>query len=116
MKWASLFILSLSVLFGCKENPKSVRDRVQWPQTCEMCGAEWLVTPMDPNKAVPRTVEWCFRDGRYCEEGFDILMEQIEQGDSEELNGRWLRHCLECKGCRCAAFKPEEWNRIWRNK
>ncbi len=55
-----LFVGCLSV-----EKPQA-KD---WPQRCELCGSQWLVTPHDPSDRVEPTVEWCFNDGAYCEEG-----------------------------------------------
>lgn len=116
-KMKKLFgILSLTLLIGCfpseavKTDPKPQQE---WqPQKCEMCGSEWVVMPNDPQEKVPPTVEWCFNDGSYCVEGFHMLTEQVENGMSPELERRWLKHCMECRGCRCAAFDPEEWQKI----
>ena len=41
-----------------------------------------------------------------------MIVEQHEKGESNELERRWLNHCLSCKGCRCAAFEPDEWQKI----
>jgi hypothetical protein len=83
-----------------------------YPQTCDMCGAKWKVMPLDPNAKIPPTVEWCFRDGNMCGDGFEILIETEKTGETPELKQKWLRHCLSCKGCRCAFFKPDEWHKI----
>jgi hypothetical protein len=106
-------VLPFIVLFiGCgKVEP--MPQRKEWPQKCEMCGAEWIVMPVDnPNETVPPTVEWCFHDGSYCADGFAMIVEQGKTVESSELERRWLNHCLSCKGCRCAAFKPDEWRKI----
>lgn len=110
-------VLPLIALFiGCvpldNVKPEPKPQRKEWPQTCEMCGAKWLVTPNDPGETVPPTVEWCFHDGQYCEIGFAMIVEQQKNGQSDNLERRWLNHCLSCKGCRCAAFDPDEWRKI----
>lgn len=111
-------VLPFIVLFlGCmkvdvtKPEPKS--QRKEWPQKCEMCGSQWWITPVDnPDEVVPPTVEWCVDDGAYCLEGFALIVEQHKKGESQELERRWLNHCLSCRGCRCAAFDPDEWKKI----
>ena len=77
-----------------------------------MCGSKWLVTPLDPNCEVPPTVDWCFHDGSYCEVGFGMILDASKNGETPERMRQWLNHCLECQGCRCAAFSPEEWTEI----
>ncbi len=41
-----------------------------------------------------------------------MIVEQSKNGVSQELERRWLNHCLNCKCCRCAAFEPDEWRKI----
>lgn len=77
-----------------------------------MCGSEWVITPSDPNKEVPPTVRWCFNDGAYCGEGLTMIIEAANGGQSAENNREFLTHCLECRGCRCAAFDPDDWDRL----
>jgi len=79
-------------------------------QTCKMCGAVWSILPSDPSEKIPLTIEWCLKDGAYCEEGWEIIRERYKNGLSEDLDRRWINHWLKCKGCRCAAFTPEEWH------
>ena len=101
------------LLTGCKSVEPTKPQPTEWPQTCEMCGAEWLVTPIEnPDEQVPPTVEWCFHDGAYCGEGLDMIIKSETEGGSEDLERQFLNHCLSCKGCRCAAFSPDEWNKI----
>ena len=106
----------IALFIGCglvdDAKPEPKPQRKEWPQTCEMCGAEWLVTPNNATETVPPTVEWCFYDGQYCETGFTMIVEQQKNGQSDNLERRWLNHCLACKGCRCAAFNPDEWRKI----
>lgn len=117
-KYLTYTLLGIATIIGCssaddvKTDTVVVVHRKQWPQKCEMCGAEWIVVPNDPSEPVPPTVEWCFNDGSYCEEGFEIILDQLKNGRSEELDRRWLNHCLKCKSCRCAAFTPEKWHKI----
>ena len=106
----------IALFIGCVSvddaKPEPEPQRKEWPQTCEMCGVEWLVTPNDPSEAVPPTVEWCFHDGVYCEVGLEIMIESQKNGETDELNRRWLNHCLTCRGCRCAAFDPDDWRKV----
>lgn len=85
-------------------------------QTCDMCGSEWLVTPKDPTKKVPPTVEWCFNDGQYCLDGLAMIIDS-QKGLTDDLELKFLNHCIECPGCRCAAFTPEKWHMVidWIN-
>jgi len=126
----ALFVLAISVCFAWSiffanlaaqryaqernAHNNGVRPRgLTMSQKCDMCGAQWWITPVEnPDEVVPPTVEWCFHDGAYCKDGFAMIMEQHEKGESQELERRWLNHCLSCKGCRCAAFEPEEWRKI----
>ena len=111
-------VLPFIVLFiGCgtvdDAKPEPRPKRKEWSQKCDMCGAQWWITPVEnPDEVVPPTVEWCFHDGAYCKDGFAMIMEQHEKGESPELERRWLNHCLSCKGCRYAAFEPDEWRKI----
>jgi len=111
-------VLPFIVLFiGCgtvdDAKPEPKPQRTEWSQKCDMCGAQWWITPVEnPDEVVPPTVEWCFHDGAYCEDGFAMIMEQHGKGESQELKRRWLNHCLACKGCRCAAFDPDEWRKV----
>jgi len=111
--WPSIIIALALVALLCgwliysQEKPKGPII-----QTCEMCGSEWEVYPRDPNRPVPSTVEWCFNDGSYCEEGFKMIIESMEHGETPEQNVQWINHCMRCKGCRCAAFSPERWKEL----
>ena len=110
MKRHYLVLPFISLFGGClSETPEPSKE---WPQTCEMCGAEWLVTPNDPSEQVPPTIEWCFHDGDFCQVGFAMIQEQATDGQPDELERRFLNHCLSCQGCRCAAFDPDEWRKI----
>ena len=111
----TVFVLVLAAMvLGCtRGKPGPAKPaRQEWPQKCEMCGAEWRVTPDDPNEAVPPTVEWCFHDGSYCDVGLDMMIDAGKNGKTSERERQWLNHCLACKGCRCAAFDPDEWRKI----
>lgn len=105
-----------ALIIGCMPDgdarPGQKPQRKEWPQVCEMCGTEWMVIPNDPDEAVPPTVEWCFHDGQYCEVGFAMMIEKAKDGESADLERRLINHCLTCKGCRCAAFSPEEWRKV----
>lgn len=105
---------SIAFFIGCSsvDVAKPKPQRKEWPQKCELCGAEWLVMPNDPSEVVPPTVEWCFHDGSYCQEGFSMIVQQAKNGKSDESERQWFNHCLTCKGCRCAAFEPDEWQKI----
>ena len=102
----SVIVLSCLLALGCSSVEKP--QPREWPQTCLMCGATYTVTPVrDPNKKIPPTVEWCFNDGAYCDVGFELVMRQLDE--VPEIRRKLVNHCLECKGCRCAAFDPEDW-------
>ena len=110
-------IILLSLFVGCYTSdptPKKAVQRKEWPQKCEMCGSEWLVTPNNPNEIVPSTVEWCFNDGNYCETGFQLILKRnhVLLFELKDVELEFLNHCLNCKGCRCAAFDPDEWHKI----
>jgi len=109
-------IIAVILLFtGCQKTdpPKpTAPERREYPQTCEMCGAKWLVTPNNPNDTVSPTIEWCFHDGHYCEIGFAMILDAEKNGQTNEKNRQWLNHCLTCQGCRCAAYDPAEWKKI----
>lgn len=117
--WRLLLIVvfaCVALLFACSGGavrPKpSVAGVKEWPQRCEMCGAEWLVVPVASTDEVPPTVEWCYLDGMYCDVGIGIVAEEAKHGKTRELEKRFLSHCLECKGCRYSAFEPDEWHAI----
>ena len=109
MKNHHLLILIIT-LIGC--TPVNNTKPKEWPQKCQTCGTEWLITPNNPNETIPPTIEWCFHDGKYCETGLTIIIKQSKNKQSNELNNQFINHCLECKGCRYAAFNPEEWKKI----
>lgn len=101
MKTAIYFLL-LMLSLGCNQS------KTIYNQRCLMCGAEWTIEPLD-GKSVPPTIEWCFHDGKLCEVGFELVKEQLKNGESEGLEKRLIDHCRVCAGCRCASFTPEEW-------
>lgn len=98
-------------LLGCGApdtvpTPPPKPDPPKWKlydQTCEMCGTEWTVQTRG-NDIPPRTIEWCFHDGNFCAEGFDLFV----GGDREAF----VDHCKTCLGCRCAAFTPDQWRTV----
>lgn len=101
------------LLVGCTSYKPEAKPPREYPQKCEMCGSEWMITPVrNPDEVIPPTVEWCFNDGRYCSFGLDMVIEANADGDSDDLNKRFIRHCLECQGCRCASYSPSEWRHI----
>lgn len=73
-----------------------------------MCGSEFIVEPTEPGKRIPSTVEWCFFDGVYCDEGVRLAINAQDATVMAQL----VEHCRKCKGCRCAAFSPKEWRKI----
>lgn len=120
----AIILAALVVFSGCKSsNPpapapyehSSSEDGKVWTeqdQVCSMCGVRWKVTTLDGSRVEP-TVAWCYHDGEYCEEGFDMLLEAARQKSASPVQERaFLDHCLGCKGCRCAAFNPGEWRAI----
>lgn len=103
------FSFLVAMALGCTSVSQVAKpERREWPQKCEMCGSTWLVTPDDPRKKVPPTVEWCFKDGSYCEVGLQMIIDQTS-GDISVKEQQWVDHCLTCSGCRCASFDPDEW-------
>lgn len=102
------------LLIGCsKIDNRPSQKGMQWfPQTCLKCGSTFDVCPVDPAKAVPRTVEWCFNDGAYCETGLELLQPHLIGEESSDSNNRFIDHCKTCDGCKCAAFEPEDWRRL----
>lgn len=108
----SLIFIVLVFAFPHESKPTD-NGRKEWPQRCLMCGREYIVTPVkNPNEVIPPTVEWCFDDGQICSVGFEMIMDQAEFGPSQERERQWLNHCLECQGCRCAGFKPDQWKKV----
>lgn len=100
-------MIATSIIVDIK---KESNEPKWYPQRCEMCGAEYDVMPVHGGE-VPPTVKWCFRDGAYCEKGIDFIVKNGE-GEDESLNKEFVEHCFECVGCRCAAFKPQQWEKI----
>jgi hypothetical protein len=88
---------------GC-EVQKSPPQR-EFEQRCLTCGNVFSVIPYDKDKKVESTIEWCFYDGSYCPEGFEML---VKDADPQEI----IRHCEFCKGCRMTIFNPDEWKEI----
>lgn len=106
-------IVIITMALGCESvGPVDKPVRREWPQKCEMCGASWLVTPSKLGETVPPTVEWCFNDGSYCDIGLDMIIDAGKNGETPEGKRKWLNHCIGCKGCRCAAFDPDEWRKV----
>lgn len=83
-----------------------------YEQVCKECGTVWIVTPTRPGQGKKPVVEWCFNDGEYCEEGFSLLLDSTKNGKSSEVEVEFLNHCMTCKGCRFAAFQPEDWKKV----
>lgn len=109
--FAGYFVASLYIVPQKKVAPEK-SPLVEWPQTCDMCGSEWLVTPYkNPDERMPPTVEWCFNDGAYCEEGLELIINS-EGTSGDESERLFLNHCLTCQGCRRAAFSPKRWHAI----
>ena len=71
-----------------------------------------IILSLDKNKTIPKTTEWCFNDGAYCEAGFEIMVNGFKPEDKGKYELDFLNHCLVCQGCRCASFKPKEWHEI----
>lgn len=96
------------------ETSSSKLQTKEWPQKCELCGAEWTITPLDPNEVVPPTIAWCFNDGSYCDEGLVLMLKEnhVLLDELLETKREFLRHCIKCKGCRYAAFDPDEWRKV----
>ena len=114
-KTALLLTLIGLIVSGCKtEKPSSeTKEYREYLQVCEMCGAEWAVTQYKGGTPFPASVEWCFYDGGFCVEGLDLMIEVAgEEGETSEKKRLWLKHCIGCKGCRCAAFDPEDWRKV----
>lgn len=88
------------------------RGTIEYNQTCEMCGTKWSVTSRDPTKEIPKTIEWCFYDGVLCVDGLVMLSKAPQNSTPPKLQRDFLNHCLECEGCRHAAFSPKKWNKI----
>lgn len=114
-KWRLVTALVLSsIIWGCESkvtDHKAVRR--EWPQKCDMCGATYTVTPVrNPDEKIPPTVAWCFNDGAYCDVGLGMMIDAHKNGETPERERQWLNHCLACKGCRCAAFDPDEWRKV----
>ena len=115
---SSLLTLVGLIVSGCTtENPPSeTKEYREYLQVCEMCGAEWDVTQYKGGTPVPASVEWCFYDGDFCVEGLDLMIEVAsENGETSEKKRLWLKHCIGCKGCRCAAFGPEDWRKVTKD-
>lgn len=108
-------ILSLLLMVGCDEpaGPVELNDgsgRKSWPVTCEMCGHGWQVIPNNPEEVVPPTIEWCFDDGGYCQNGVDLLIEATDSHSDKSPEAKaFFSHCKICVGCKCAAFTPDRW-------
>lgn len=105
----------IAAIYGCsmKEVAEPSQTQKEWPQTCEMCGSEWLVSHVDSSsEPVPATVEWCFNDGQYCETGLEMIIAVSKHGKSDLSEQQWLEHCVKCSGCRCAAFSPKKWKEV----
>ena len=115
MKYYWILIVALCV--GCtsvEQAPEKPKPR-EWPQTCEMCGATLTVTPVrNPDEKIPPTVEWCFNDGAYCDEGLGLMLKanHVMLDDLLATKREFLKHCMKCKGCRCASFDPDDWKKI----
>lgn len=77
-------------------------------ETCLKCGTTYDVMSREP---VPEhsTIDWCFNDGNLCEVGFELIKEQLRDGESEALNHKVFEHCKVCEGCRYASYTPEKW-------
>jgi hypothetical protein len=106
-------ILLLALLFpSCTAPSPSKPPFPEILQTCQMCGAEWLITPYNSNTVISPTIEWCYFDGNYCETGFDIIKEAIKNNEELDDNCAWINHCLQCPGCRMVHFNPTEWSQI----
>lgn len=108
-----LLLIIISIPFLIKTNEELPQQKNEWvTQTCQMCGLKWEVLSLDNNKTIPKTVEWCFKDGVYCEAGFEIMVNGFKSEDKGKYELDFLNHCLVCQGCRCASFKPKEWHEI----
>lgn len=101
--------LLVLLLVGCSTpvEPASPPTINTFEQTCENCGREWIL--QTKSKTAPPTVEWCFSCGDPCEEGFEILKGLASGSD---LRAELIEHCMTCKGCRHAYFKPREWHEL----
>lgn len=105
-----LILLLAMLLMGCgTEKPEHPDNFTTFIQTCEECGEKWEVLSKSP---VPPTVEWCFYDGNYCQEGIKIMAEVIRNEIPEvekKLEIKFIEHCKTCKGCKFATFTPKSW-------
>lgn len=108
-----MLLLSL-LLIGCsKIDNRPSRKGMQWfPQTCLKCGSTFDVCPTDPKRKVSPTVEWCFNDGTYCEDGVILLQDIISEHPVDGADVRFIAHCRVCDGCKCAAYEPDEWHAL----
>ena len=107
LMWASLILAAIffgEVKVNVEERPKGRA----YEQVCKTCGTVWIVTPKEGAEENP-VVEWCFNDGEFCEEGFEMI---TRDGENTGAELEFLNHCLKCKGCRQAAFQPEDWKKI----
>jgi hypothetical protein len=81
-----------------------------------MCGRTFSTLNLDPEAPKNPTIEWCFYDGRYCEEGFSLVIEILKNGGDPtnitDITHDLYVHFHECTGCRCAAFSPESWKKF----
>lgn len=104
---SKLKLILLLFIIGCSEQKIQQKQPKQYTQKCEMCGTEWTVTKKPAGK-----MKWCFHDGKFCEEGFNLYIKVLEKGENEKTNAEFFDHCKTCVGCRCATFNPEEWDLI----
>lgn len=108
-----MLLLTL-LLIGCSkiDNRPAKKDTVWYPQTCLKCGSKFDVCPTDPKRKVNPTVEWCFNDGTYCEDGFLLLQDILSKNPLDSAEVRFIAHCRVCDGCKCAAYEPDEWHAL----
>lgn len=85
-------------------------------QKCLRCGNDVVFTPNDSSIRVSPTTEWCFMDGSYCNEGFQLILMADKWGKTKFLEKKWLEHCKACNGCKYGSFTPETWKLALESK
>ena len=105
-------IVLLSILLlGCNtvEQPKPKNQ--WWHQSCDKCGRDWYIYLPNGGKIPPKTIEWCFSDGDYCETGFKMVIQSVKNKEDFPTD-EFVKHCKKCEGCKCAFFTPKSWNSV----
>lgn len=116
-----IFLLGCSSQKSLEKQPVSIQRQLTWyNQKCEMCGREFTTASIH-NDVLPPTIEWCFYDGKICEQGLEIVIDGLKAeaaGDDDLVKKEKYHlylHCTECVGCRCAHYRPREWKQLHAN-